>query len=154
MPATSVLLPARDAEATLGEALGSVLAQTDRDLEVIIIDDGSRDRTREVALAAKDPRVRVVEGPGRGIVAALELARREARGRYLLRMDADDRSHPRRLELTRALLEKDERIGCASSLVASFGAVELGRRLYDAWLNAHVTHEAIARVRFVESPVA
>jgi hypothetical protein len=69
-------------------------------------------------------------------------------------MDADDRCHPRRLELTRALLETDERIGCASSLVASFGSVELGRRLYDAWLNAHVTHEAIARVRFVESPVA
>ena len=69
-------------------------------------------------------------------------------------MDADDLAHPRRLELTRALLEADPRTACASSLVESFGAVGLGRRQYDAWLNAHLSHEAMARVRFVESPVA
>jgi GT2 family glycosyltransferase len=151
---TSVLLPARDAERTLGEALASILAQTDPDLEVLLVDDGSRDGTRAVAEGTGDPRVRVLEGHGRGIVAALERARREARGRFLLRMDADDISHPERLAATRAVLEQDERIACASSLVASFGEPALGRRLYDAWLNAHLSHEAMLRVRFVESPVA
>lgn len=165
MPTTSVLLPARDAAATLGCALASVLAQTDRDFEVLVVDDRSKDGTRRVALAADDPRVRVLEGRGAGLVAALEVARSEARGRYLLRMDADDVAHPERLALTRALLESDERIACASSLVESFTGgdaaggspprgVALGRRIYDAWLNAHLTHEAMERVRFIESPVA
>jgi glycosyltransferase involved in cell wall biosynthesis len=155
VPTTSVLLPARDAEATLAEALASVLAQTDRDLEILLVDDASRDRTREVAaLFSGDSRLRLLEGKGEGLVAALELARREARGRYLLRMDADDIAHPERLALQRAFLESDPRIACVSSLVASFPAPALGRRLYDAWLNAHLAHEAMARVRFVESPVA
>ena len=155
MPATSVLLPARDAEATLAEALASVLAQTDRDLEVLLVDDGSRDLTRDVAARfAEDPRLRILQGKGKGLVAALELARGEARGRYLLRMDADDVARRERLALQRAVLEADARVACVSSLVASFPAPALGRRLYDAWLNAHVSHEAMARVRFIESPVA
>lgn len=154
MPTTSVLLPARDAAATLEEALASVLAQTDRDFEVLLVDDRSTDRTRALAGATGDGRVRVLEGRGEGLVAALELARAEARGHYLLRMDADDVAHPRRLELTRALLESDPRIACASSLVESFGDLQLGRRIYDAWLNAHVTHEGMERARFIESPVA
>ncbi|MBI3724010.1 glycosyltransferase [bacterium] len=158
-PATSVLLPARDAEGTLRAALESVLAQSDPDWELLLVDDGSRDGTGLIArdAAAGDARVRVLAGEGRGLVAALELARREARGRFLLRMDADDLAHERRLELLRALLEADERVACASSLVESFatgGRVALGRRQYDAWLNAHFSHEAMARVRFVESPVA
>jgi GT2 family glycosyltransferase len=158
-PTTSVLLPARDAGATLEASLASILAQTDRDLEVVLVDDASRDRTGAIAraAAARDARVRVLDGRGEGIVAALELARAAARGRLLLRMDADDLAHEERLALTRAALDADPGAACASSLVASFspGApVGLGRRQYDAWLNAHVSHEAMARVRFVESPVA
>jgi glycosyltransferase involved in cell wall biosynthesis len=154
-----VLLPVRDAEATLGEALASVLAQTDGDLEVVVADDGSRDGSLAVArsLEARDARVRVLALERRGIVPALEAARAVASGRYLLRMDADDVSHPERLARTREAIETDPRIAVAACLVESFttsGGVGLGRRLYDAWLNAQLSHEAMARVRFVESPVA
>src|SRR5438045_176595 len=120
---TSVLLPVRDAEATLGEALASVLAQTDPDLEVVLVDDGSRDRSLELArdFAARDARVRVVARPREGIVPALETARGLARGRFLLRMDADDVCLPGRLARSRELLESDPRLAVVSCLVESFG---------------------------------
>ena len=101
----SVLLPARDAASTLPEALDSILLQEGfgLDLEVIVVDDGSRDATLTVAQAAgaRDPRVRIVALPPRGLVSALNEALRRARGRFVARMDADDLSAPDRL---RALL--------------------------------------------------
>lgn len=157
-PPTSVLLPVRDAEATLSAALASVLAQSEGDLELLAVDDGSRDGTPAILAeaAARDRRVRVLTRPAEGLVPALEAGRRAARGRYLLRMDADDLAHPRRLERCRALLESDERLGVVSCLVRSFPElhVRAGRRRYDAWLNGLRRHEDMARERFVESPLA
>lgn len=158
-PPVSVLLPVRDAVETVDAALESVRAQTDPDFEVVVVDDGSSDGTSErlAEHAANDPRVRVLRREGAGdLIAALELGRRAARGALLLRMDADDLAEPTRLERCRALLDADPRLGVASCLVRSFPDDEVreGRRRYDAWLNALVDHEAMARERFVESPVA
>lgn len=159
-PPVSVLFPARNAAATVDDALGSVLEQTDPDFEVIAVDDASSDDTldRLRAWAARDRRVRVLARNGaRGdLVAALERARAAARGAYLLRMDADDFAHPERLAACRPLLDADPALAAVSCLVRSFpGArVRPGRRRYDAWLNGLRTHEAMARERFVESPVA
>ncbi|HSJ93223.1 MAG TPA: glycosyltransferase, partial [Gaiellaceae bacterium] len=76
-PTVSVLLPVRDGEALLAEALDSLAAQTFADLEVVIVDDGSRDSSPELAAAyaARDRRFRVVRQTPAGIVAALERAR-------------------------------------------------------------------------------
>src|SRR5690349_1483577 len=94
-PLVSVLLPVRDAAATLDQALDSLLAQTMPALEIVAVDDGSRDDSgpRLEAWAARDPRVRVLRGPPRGLVAALEEGRRQARAPFLARMDADDLCH-------------------------------------------------------------
>ena len=97
-PLVSVVLAARDAEATVGEAVESVLAQTVQNLELILVDDGSRDRTGEIVTAIGDPRLRVL-----GNEAPLGLAgaqRRPRRGRGNLRR-ADGRRRPRAAALAR-----------------------------------------------------
>ncbi len=154
----SVLLPVRDGEATLGEALGSVLSQTLRDLEVVAVDDGSRDGTAALLqeAAARDPRVRIFATGGRGLVPALSLGLAESRGTYVARMDADDVCHPERLAAQVALLDSRPDVGVASCLVRIVreGGVAPGFRAYEKWLNSCVAPEEIARDIFVESPVA
>ncbi len=122
------------------------------------MDDGSRDGTLERVreLAAMDARIRILDGPGGDLVGALEVGRCAARGRLIMRMDADDLAHPRRLERCRALLESDQRLAVVGCLVRSFPQAEVraGRRRYDAWLNGLRTHADMARERFVESPLA
>jgi glycosyltransferase involved in cell wall biosynthesis/GT2 family glycosyltransferase len=94
-PLVSVVLAARDAERTVADAVGSVLGQTERDLELLVVDDGSVDATRDLLAAIDDPRLRVLrnEEP-RGLAGALNAGFDAARGSYLARMDADDIALP------------------------------------------------------------
>jgi GT2 family glycosyltransferase len=157
MPRVSVLLPARDAAGTVRAAAVSILRQTARDLELVAVDDGSRDATAEVLerLAARDRRVRVIRGPGEGIARALERGRAVCAGELVARMDADDVAHPRRLEVQLAALDADP------SLVAVGGQVRLfprrtlreGMIRYAAWLNGLTTPELVARDLLVEAPL-
>jgi len=97
----SVIIPAFQAEGTLPGTLRSVLAQTHRDLEVLVVDDGSTDDTRAVAerFAAQDPRVRVLGQANAGVAMARNLAIDEASGAFIAPIDADDLWHPRKLEM-------------------------------------------------------
>lgn len=157
MPRVSVLLPARNAAGTLLPALRSILRQTFRDLELVAVDDGSTDGTAAILeeVARTDRRVRIVSGPGRGIVAALEAGRARCSGELLARMDADDVAHPRRIEEQVALLDADPSLAGVGCNVALFPRREgrEGMRLYVEWLNGLVEPEAVFRERFVESPL-
>jgi glycosyltransferase involved in cell wall biosynthesis len=94
-----VLVAARDAEATIELAVRSVLDQTLGDLELIVVDDASRDRTPEILAAVDDPRLVLVRNDeNRGLAASLNVALERARGRYVARLDADDVALPERLE--------------------------------------------------------
>jgi glycosyltransferase involved in cell wall biosynthesis len=99
-PTVTVFIPAHNAAPFLDAAVESVVAQTFGDFELLIIDDGSRDRTRELAQAwaARDSRIRVVSRENRGRPATRNEAFDRARGRYLAVLDADDLSAPHRLE--------------------------------------------------------
>lgn len=101
-PIVSVVVPAFNAAAYLGEALSSLRAQTLSDIEIIVVDDGSTDQTGVVAKqhAAEDDRVRVLtraKPSGRPACARNE-GLRAARGRFIALLDADDVSIPTRLE--------------------------------------------------------
>src|SRR5262245_25968130 len=104
---------AYDAEPFVGRAVESILAQTLRDLELIVVDDGSRDRTGEVlrAAAARDPRVTVISQENAGVARSANRAAAVARGAYFARMDADDESLSDRLERQVAWLDRHPRAG-------------------------------------------
>jgi succinoglycan biosynthesis protein ExoA len=89
-PLVTVVVPARNEERSIERCLDSVLAQTERDLEVLVIDGDSDDATVDVVRerAARDPRVRVLRNPRRTIPAALNVGLAAARGRWLVRVDA------------------------------------------------------------------
>jgi len=153
----SVLLPARDASATLPEALAGVLAQRDAPpFEVICVDDASVDATPALLVAAQrsDRRVRVVRGEGRGLVAALNLGLSHCTGGLIARMDADDVVHPDRLRLQAEMLTRDPTLGAAGSLVECIPRpLSPGLARLERWLNETVTAEQCRNGRFVEAPL-
>jgi glycosyltransferase involved in cell wall biosynthesis len=108
-PCVSVLIGAYNNAATLERAARSMLEQTVSDLELLIVDDGSTDRTGEVAayVAAEDPRAQVIAMPENvGIARALNAGLETARAPVVAVLDADDWSDPRRLERQLQLLER------------------------------------------------
>lgn len=158
-PTITVLLPVYNAERTVRAAIESILTQTEPDFELLVVDDGSTDGTPAIleALAASDPRMRLVRQANAGIASALNAGLALARGRYVARMDADDLSLPTRLERQRATLDAHPEVGLVSCLVAHHapdGQEATGYAWHVDWLNQLVTPEAIARARFVESPIA
>jgi glycosyltransferase involved in cell wall biosynthesis len=93
----SVVIPAYDAQATVGAAISSALWQTYRDLEVVVVDDGSGDATSDIAASFPDP-VRLVRQENAGVAAARNRGIAEAQGELIAFCDADDVFLPRHLE--------------------------------------------------------
>ncbi len=157
-PALSVLLPCRDAAPWLPECIASLEGQAEGEFEVLAVDDGSADGTRALlaAWAARDRRVRVLDGAGRGIVAALRRSAGAARAPLLARMDADDVAHPERLAAQRRLLDRDPGLaGCGTGFrYFPRDRLRSGYRRYERWLNGLRTPEQVRRDLFVECPVA
>jgi glycosyltransferase involved in cell wall biosynthesis len=105
-PLVTTILPVYNRPAMLREAVASVLAQTHRPIEIVIVDDGSTDDTPSVA-DSFGASVRVIHQPNRGPGAAREAGRLAARGDYIQYLDSDDLLDPRKFELQVAALERD-----------------------------------------------
>ena len=103
----SVIVPAHDAEATLAETLRSALAQTHRNIEVIVVDDGSTDGTAAIAerFAAEDRRLTLIRTANNGVAAARNQAIAASKGDYVAPLDADDLWHPAKIEKQLAVAE-------------------------------------------------
>ena len=106
-PLVSVVLPTRDRASSVGRAVESVLAQTYRPLELLVVDDGSRDDTRSV-LHAYDPEITVLAQGRRGVYEARNLALRHAAGELVAFIDSDDAWLPHRLASQVPLLDRPE----------------------------------------------
>jgi len=102
-----VIIPAYDAGRSIGYALASAVAQSLRDIEVIVVDDGSTDDTVAVveSFARRDPRIRLVRQANGGVAAARNRGLAEALGKYVAPLDADDVWLPQNLERQVAALE-------------------------------------------------
>ncbi len=125
-PLVSILLASRDGERYLEAALESLAAQSYPRLEVVAVDDGSRDRTGAIlgTFAARRPDWRVVRTEGLGLAGALALAAGEARGELLARQDDDDLSHPSRIERQAAFLVAHPEtavVGTAAEIIDAAG---------------------------------
>jgi len=94
----SVLLSAYNAEDFIEDAIKSILEQTYGNLEVIVIDDGSTDKTLSIINQFEDPRLVIVSRENRGLTKSLNEAIDIATGEYICRQDADDTSYKRRIE--------------------------------------------------------
>ncbi len=95
----TVLMPAFNTENYIRNAIDSVLNQSFREFELLIINDGSTDRTEEIIRSITDPRIVLVNQANAGVAAALNTGIRHAKGEYIARFDADDICYPNRLEL-------------------------------------------------------
>ncbi len=114
-PEFSIVMPAFNAERTVGPAIRSALGQTVEDLELLVVDDGSTDATSEIvsSLAADDPRVVLIPSENRGPAIARNLALARARGRFVSLLDSDDLYLPTYLEEVSAVLRDDPAVGFA-----------------------------------------
>jgi glycosyltransferase involved in cell wall biosynthesis len=118
-PTVSVVMPAFNAAEFLDEAISSILDQTFRDFEFIIIDDGSTDDTALILAkyVKADGRLRVFRQSNEGMIAALNRGCRLARGQYVARMDADDISLPQRFERQLDYMEKNPKVGIVGTWI-------------------------------------
>jgi glycosyltransferase involved in cell wall biosynthesis len=110
----SVVIPAYNASRTIEETLRSVLRQTHRNLEVLVVDDGSSDDTPKIveALAAEDGRVRLLRQANAGVAAARNAGIAASSGEFIAPIDADDLWHPTKIERQlRVFAEGGDRIG-------------------------------------------
>jgi glycosyltransferase involved in cell wall biosynthesis len=111
LPAVSVLMSVRDGAPWVGDAVRSVLEQSEADLELIVIDDGSVDATPALLGAVRDPRLRVERRPPAGLTLALNRAIELARAPLLARLDADDVALPERLARQTRFLDAHPEVG-------------------------------------------
>ncbi len=111
-PKISVIMPVWNGEAYLREAVESILAQTFRDFEFIILDDGSTDSTPAILerFRSADARVRLIRLDHEGIVIALNHGVKESRAKWIARMDCDDIAHPDRLARQWSAIQADPEI--------------------------------------------
>ncbi len=152
----SVVLPVFNASRSIARAVRSILNQSLREIELIVVDDGSTDETVARLRAIDDARLQIVEHAHRGVAAATNAAVERARAPILARMDADDYAHPERLARQYKLLHEQnlDVVGCQVRIVDESGEHVGGMQRYARWINEETADaEAIVALRFAEFPL-
>jgi glycosyltransferase involved in cell wall biosynthesis len=132
LPCVTVLMPVYNGEIYLREAIESILSQTFTDFEFLIINDGSTDKSEKIIKSYNDSRIRYVKNESNlKLIATLNNGIELAKGKYILRMDADDISVPNRIEKQVAFMEQNPEIGLCGTWFNTFDEQgEKGRCTY------------------------
>jgi len=121
-PKISVLMPVYNGEKFLKEAIDSILNQSFKDFEFLIINDGSTDRSKKIILSYQDQRIIFFENKKNlGVAKTLNRGLKLAKGKYIARMDADDISLPDRLKKQNEFMEKNHQVAVCGTWVKLFG---------------------------------
>ena len=124
-PLVTVLMPVYNGELYLREAIESILTQTFTNFEFLIINDGSTDNSENIINSYNDSRILYVKNESNfRLIETLNKGIELAKGKYIVRMDADDVSAPTRMEKQVAFMEKNEDVGLCGSWFTSFGDVQ------------------------------
>ena len=149
-------MPFKNTELFISDALDSLVSQTMGDFEVIMVDDGSSDDSRKIAMefCSRDSRFMLVDG-GQGLVPSLNLGLEVAKGKWIARFDSDDICHPDRLALQLRTADLYGEGTVVSCRVRSFphSQVSRGFRRYEEWINSLESPEEIEHNLFIESPI-
>ena len=124
MKLVSVIIPVYNVEQYIAQTVQSVLEQTYSCFEMLIVDDGSPDRSGEICRQFSDPRIKVIRQPNRGLAGARNTGIRHAQGEYLAFLDGDDLWHPENLAQKMEHLENSSQVGVSfspSALIDEFG---------------------------------
>ena len=154
----SVLMPVRNAEATLAATLESLKRQSRPGFELVVVDDGSTDRTLQILKEhwPASGRLKLLQPGQVGLVEALALGLEECGGEWVVRMDADDIAAPHRLEVQSAMARKHPALDIISARIRSWKTsvsepLGEGYRRYDEWINGLLEHQDILRERLGRS---
>jgi len=126
-PRITVLMPVYNGEIYLAEAIESILDQTFKNFEFLIVNDGSTDNSVSIIedFAKKDERIRLINNKkNKGIVGALNTGLEDAKGEYIARMDSDDISVPERLEKQVKFMDDNPEVGICGSWIKLFGKAD------------------------------
>lgn len=140
MPEVTVLMPVRNGEKFIKDAIDSVLRQTLTDFELLIIDDGSTDRTVEIIHEYTDQRINLVRGKHR-FIQNLNEGIKLASGSYIARMDADDIMHTERLRIQLKRMKRNPDITVCGTWASFFG--ENDKRSNNSHLGYGIIHDPV-----------
>ncbi len=150
----SVVMPVHNGGEYLATAVHSILTQTHTRLELLLVDDHSTDDAI-AELDRSDSRLHIFKSKGRGVVSASNTGFDRCRGDFIARMDADDISLPRRLEIQLQYLQKNPQIdiaGCCVEIFSDSGVMG-GFRRYQDWLNSVLEPDQVHNQIFIECPM-
>lgn len=121
-PLVTVFMPVYNSEQYIKESLDSIINQTYQNLEILLVDDGSTDRSVEIIKSYKDERIRLIQNrKNRGIPYTRNVGLKEASGEYIAIMDSDDIAVPNRIERQVQYLETNKKIDAIGSFYIKFG---------------------------------
>jgi len=151
----SVVLPFFNAARTLDAAINCIAEQSFSEWELILVDNNSSDQGRAIAQqwVARDSRIQLLSEPQQGVAFAMNRGIHAAQYELIARMDADDLTHPERLQLQFAFMQQHPAIDVLATQVQFTSDLEhhQGFLHYVEWQNALLTHDAISNKRFVDA---